>query len=81
MTAHTIAHALRTMLDTYFDALALAGEPAPPSVKIKASQYNAWMKAEGVAHYRGVQLVPVAERKRYRRTAQANWVQMLESQA
>lgn len=29
MTAHTIAHELRTTLDTYFDALALAGTPAP----------------------------------------------------
>lgn len=30
MTAHTIAHALRTTLDTYFDTLAAAGKPVPP---------------------------------------------------
>lgn len=36
---------------------------------------------KGVAHYRGVQLVPRAERKRTRRTQQANWVQQLDSQA
>lgn len=80
MTAHTIAHELRTTLDTYFDTLALAGKPPPPSVKVKASQYNAWLKTEGVAHYCGVQLVPVAERKRTRRAQQANWVQALEPQ-
>ena len=30
MTAHTIAHELQQTLDTYFDALALAGTPVPP---------------------------------------------------
>lgn len=71
MTAHTIAHELRTTLDTYFDTLALAGKQ-PPSVKVKASQFNAWLKAEGTPYHRGVQLVPVAERKRTRRAQQAN---------
>lgn len=79
MTAHTDAHALRQTLDTYFDALARAGKPAPPSVQVLRAQFNAWLKTEGVAYYRGVQLVPVAERKRTRRTQQANWVQSLEA--
>jgi hypothetical protein len=46
-------------------------------VQVKRAQFNAWLKTEGVAHYRGVQLVPVAERKRARRAATANWVQEL----
>jgi hypothetical protein len=50
-------------------------------MQVKRGQFTAWLKTEGVAHYRGVQLVPVAERKRYRRTATANWVQQLEQQA
>lgn len=81
MTAHTDAHALRQTLDAYFDALTAAGEACPPLVHVKQPQFNAWLKTEGVAYYRGVQLVPRAERKRTRRTQQANWVQQLDSQA
>jgi hypothetical protein len=81
VTAHTDAHALRQTLDQYLDTLALAGKEAPPQLQVKRSQFNAWLKTEGVAHYRGVQLVPVAERKRYKRTSTANWAQQLESQA
>lgn len=81
MTAHTLANELRTMLDQYLDALAAAGKPPPSEVRVKKPQYTAWLKTEGVAHYRGVRLLPVAERKRYRKSQQANWVQSLDSQA
>lgn len=80
MTAHTLANELRQTLDTYLDTLAAGGKSALPHVKVKRSQYQAWLKTEGVAHYRGVQLVPVAERKRYKRTSTANWVQALDAQ-
>jgi len=81
MTAHSVAIELRKTLDTYFAALTCAGKPAPPCVQVPRAQYSAWLKTEGVAHYRGVKLVPRAERERARRTQQVNWVQHLDAQA
>jgi hypothetical protein len=63
VTAHTDAYALRQTLDAYLDTLALAGKTAPPSIAVRRAQFNAWLKTEGVAHYRGVQLVPQLERR------------------
>ena len=65
-------------LPTYFDALTAAGKACPPLVHVKQSQYNAWLKTEGVAHYRGVQLVPRAEQRPRRKADTANWIQQLE---
>ena len=54
-------------MDKYLDIFALSERAFPKDIKLVSNLYKAALKVNGVASYRGVQIVEVKKRKRYRK--------------